>query len=346
MGLIVFGVSCLLSWALVGLIRRAALNAGMLDLPNARSSHRLPTPRGGGLAIVIATTIGVLIDGAAEPGSARVATAWAVGGGLVALAGLIDDLRGLSPMIRLGFHFTAACLMLVAMGGPPSLLLPHATVDVRVFGWIAAAVAIVWSINLFNFMDGIDGLAATQAAFVSGAAVALQAGSGLGGQQIPLLALAGSSAGFLIWNFPSARIFMGDVGSSFVGFTLIVAAFLTSSHGPTTIWTWLVLNGLFIADATTTLLVRLIQGQRRHEAHCSHIYQRLGRRWGSHRPVTLLYCVVNLLWSLPWAIATVRLPAAGPALAASALVPLFLAAWAGGAGRRSSPTSLGSAEPR
>jgi Fuc2NAc and GlcNAc transferase len=313
----------------------------MMDMPNARSSHRLPTPRGGGFAIVIATSIAALVDATSALGSARVAAAWVVGGGLVALAGLIDDLRGLSPMIRLGFHLTAACLLLVAMGGPPAVLLPHGPVDLGLFGWIGAAIAIVWSINLFNFMDGIDGLAATQAIFVAGAAVALQAGSGFGGsQQMPLLALAGSSAGFLVWNFPRARIFMGDVGSGFVGFALIAAAFLTSAHGPTTIWTWLVLNGLFIADATTTLLVRLIRGQRIHEAHCSHIYQRLGRRWGSHRPVTIFYCMVNLVWSLPWAVATVKLPAAGPALAASALVPLFLAAGAGGAGGRGSASLL------
>ena len=337
MSLIFFGVSCLLSWALVGLIRRAALKVGMMDMPNARSSHRLPTPRGGGLAIVIVTSIAAVVDATSALGSARVAAAWVVGGGLVALAGFIDDLRGFSAVVRLGFHLTAACLLLVAMGSPPSVLLPHGPVDFGVLGWIGGAIAIVWSINLFNFMDGIDGLAATQAVFVAGAAVALQAGSGIGGgQQLPLLALAGSSAGFLVWNFPPARIFMGDVGSGFVGFALVAAAFLTSGHGPTTIWTWLVLNGLFIADATTTLLARLIRGQRIHEAHCSHIYQRLSRRWGSHRSVTIFYCVVNLVWSLPWAVATVKLPAAGPALAASALVPLFLAASLGGAGGRSS----------
>jgi Fuc2NAc and GlcNAc transferase len=144
--------------------------------------------------------------------------------------------------------------------------------------------------------------------------------------------VAGSSAGFLVWNFPPARIFMGDVGSGFIGFALVAAALLTSAHGPTTIWTWLVLNGLFVADATTTLLVRLIRGQRIHEAHAGHIYQRLGRRWGSHRPVTILYCAANLLWSLPWAVATVKLPAAGAILAALALGPLFIAAWIGGAG--------------
>jgi Fuc2NAc and GlcNAc transferase len=340
MSLVVLGVSCLLSWVLVGLIRRAALKLGMMDVPNTRSAHGSPTPRGGGLAIVVATSLAVGINASGEFGSVQIAAGWVVGGGLVALVGLIDDLRGLSPMIRLGVHLSAAGVLLVAMGGPPLVLLPHGPLDLGVFGWLGAAIAIVWSINLFNFMDGIDGLAATQATFVAGAAVVLQTSSGLAAsQQFTLLALVGSSAGFLVWNFPTARIFMGDVGSGFIGFALIAAALLTSTHGPTTIWTWVVLNGLFLADATVTLWVRLVRGQRIHEAHSSHIYQQLARRWGSHRNVTILYCAINLLWSLPWAVATVRLPAAGPALAASALVPLFLAAWIGGAGGRGSPSS-------
>jgi Fuc2NAc and GlcNAc transferase len=345
MNLLLCAVSCLISWALVGFIRRMALNVGMMDVPNARSSHQSPTPRGGGLAIVIVTIIAAAVDATTTPGSARVAVAWVGGGALVALAGFIDDLRGFSAIIRLGVHVTAACLLLVAMGGPPAVLLSHGPIDLGVFGWVCAVIAIVWSINLFNFMDGIDGLAATQAVFVAGAAVALQSGSGLSGaQQLPLLALAGSSVGFLLWNFPPAKIFMGDVGSGFIGFALVAAAFLTSGHGPTTIWTWLVLNGLFIADATTTLLARLIRGQRIHEAHCSHIYQRLCRRWESHRAVTICYCVINLLWCLPWAVATVRLPAAGPMLAAAALVPLFLAASIGGAGGRGSANLRAPAE--
>ncbi len=333
MSLLIFTAAGVLSWILVGLTRKAALGVGMMDVPNARSSHRSPTPRGGGLAIVVATSIAGLVEARGEHGSPLTASAWMLSGGLVALAGLIDDYRGLSPLIRLGIHLTAAGLLLVALGGFPPVLLPHGAVDLGGFGWLIGAMAIVWSINLFNFMDGIDGLAASQATFVALAAVTLQAGNGLAGsQQITLLALAGSSAGFLLWNFPPARIFMGDVGSGFIGFAVAAAALLASAHGPTTIWTWLVLDGVFVADATTTLLVRLVRGQRVHEAHASHIYQRLGRRWGSHRPVTTFYFALNLTWSLPWAIATVKFPTAGPALAASALLPLLIAAWAGGAG--------------
>jgi Fuc2NAc and GlcNAc transferase len=331
-----FGASLLVSWLMVGLVRRWALRVGILDVPNARSSHRSPTPRGGGLAIVVLTIVAAAVDAARGRGSASAAVAWIVGGGLVAAAGLIDDLRGLAVVVRLGCHLVAAGLLLVAMGGPPMMMLfPQGPSNLGVLGWVAGGIAIVWSINLFNFMDGIDGLAAAQAAFVAGSAVVLQSFSDLGGSpQLPLLALAGSSVGFLVWNFPPAKIFMGDVGSGFVGFALIAGAFLSAGHGPINIWTWLVLNGLFIADATTTLLVRLVRGERVYEAHRSHIYQRLSRRWASHRLVIVLYSAANLIWCLPWAVATIKFPAVSPWLAGLALLPLFLAAALGGAGTR------------
>jgi Fuc2NAc and GlcNAc transferase len=126
---------------------------------------------------------------------------------------------------------------------------------------------------------------------------------------------------------------MGDVGSGFLGFSLAAAAFLTAGHGPISLWTWLALNSLFFADATTTLLTRLFRGQRVYEAHRLHAYQRLARRWGSHGAVTLVYCTINLVWCLPWAVATIRSPSSGPVLAAAALLPLFLVAIIVGAGR-------------
>jgi Fuc2NAc and GlcNAc transferase len=163
-------------------------------------------------------------------------------------------------------------------------------VDLGVFGWIGAAVAIIWSINLFNFMDGIDGLAAAQCLFVVVAGALLTgAAHAVDSSLLPGIAMAGAAAGFLIWNAPPAKIFMGDVGSGFIGFGLIAAALESNGHGPVSIWTWLVLNGLFVADATVTVLTRLIRGQRIYEAHRSHVYQRLARRCSSHGRVTVVY---------------------------------------------------------
>jgi Fuc2NAc and GlcNAc transferase len=311
----------LVTLVLVGLLRQVALRAGMLDVPNARSSHASPTPRGGGLAIVIVTMVAAAAEAILARGAMLDSLAWLVGGGLVALAGFLDDLHGLSAIKRLAFHFTAAALLLIASGGLPALPWPGGAIELGAFGWIIGAVAIVWSINLFNFMDGIDGLAAAQAIFVVGSAAWLQ-GSDAGGGPLPLLALVGAATGFLVWNFPPARIFMGDVGSGFIGFALAAGALLTTHRGPTTLWTWLVLNGIFVADATVTLVVRLVRGQRIYEAHREHLYQRLSQRWQSHRTVTLTAVAVNLLWCLPWAVATVRTPDLGAVYAAVGLGPL------------------------
>jgi Fuc2NAc and GlcNAc transferase len=327
---IVLAASFAISVVLVGVIRRVALRAGILDVPNQRSSHSNPTPRGGGLAIVIITllaTAALLAFGRLDIHSSL---AWLVGGTVVAVTGFLDDLRGMSARSRLAFQFLAALVLLAAAGGVPSLPWPGGPVNLGLFGWPVGALAIVWSINLFNFMDGIDGLAAAQAAFVAGSAAALQASTG--SAPLQLIALAGAAAGFLVWNFPPARIFMGDACSGFIGFALAAAALLPTPHGAPTVWTWLILNGLFVSDATVTLVTRLLRGQRVYEAHRSHLYQRLSRRWQSHRNVTMAAITVNLLWCLPWAVASVRWPTAGPLFAAAGLAPLVIVAVSGGAG--------------
>jgi Fuc2NAc and GlcNAc transferase len=194
--------------------------------------------------------------------------------------------------------------------------------------------AIVWSVNLFNFMDGIDGLAAAQCVFVAGSAALLLASeSDVEASALPIVAMAGAAAGFLIWNAPPAKIFMGDVGSGFIGFALAVGALSTSGHGRMSLWTWLMLNGLFVTDATATLLTRLFRGDRIYEAHRLHVYQRLARRWSSHGLVVAVYMGINLIWCLPWAIATTRWPENAPVLALAALVPLCLVAIVEGAGK-------------
>ena len=336
MTLFVSFIAFVITFILTGCVRRYALASRMLDLPNERSSHVAPMPRGGGIAIVTVTLLVTVLGVVLAPGSPWVVIAWILGGGLTALAGFLDDLRGLPAITRFGFHVIAAILLLIAAGGTPPLPTSAGSINLGLIGWVVGGIAIVWSINLFNFMDGIDGLAAAQCVFVAGAGVLLSGlGEGASTTQMTLLALAGAAAGFLVWNFPPAKIFMGDVGSGFIGFALAAGAFLTSTRGsPINLWSWVVLNGLFFADATTTLLTRLLRGQRVYEAHRLHAYQRWSRRWGSHRAVTILYSAINLVWCLPWAVATVKSPAMGPLLTAAALVPLFVLAVAVGAGRQ------------
>jgi Fuc2NAc and GlcNAc transferase len=334
MNLMVTISSFLISWILVGIVRAIALRAGLMDIPNHRSSHVRPTPRGGGIAIVtiVLTSLAMVI--ALHEESPRFPMMWAAGGALVSAAGFLDDVREVSAWIRLGIQSIAASVIIWAAGGFPSLPTPTGAIDLGGIGWIVGAAAIVWSINIYNFMDGIDGLAASQTVFVAVAGAFLLAMSGsVDSLQIPLFALAGASAGFLIWNFPPAKIFMGDVGSGFVGFSLAAVAIFAAAHGAVSLWAWFVLNALFVVDATTTLVTRLIRRERVYQAHRSHVYQRLARRWYSHRTVTLAYSTINVVWCLPWAVAAYRWPESGPIFAALAATPLFWFAIAGGAGR-------------
>jgi Fuc2NAc and GlcNAc transferase len=325
------------SFVLVGLARNVARRSGLVDVPNARSSHIAPTPRGGGIAIVIVTLSVAMIDLARHPDQHETLNGsliWILGGGLIAVTGALDDIRGLSVTSRIIAHATAAVFLLLVAGGLPQLPGPHGPVDLGPLGWALGAAAIIWSINLFNFMDGIDGLAAAQAIFVFGSAALLLAYNGaISSSDAPILAVAAASAGFLVWNFPPAKIFLGDVGSGFLGFAVAAGAFLTAGHGQISLWTWLALNGSFVADATMTLTTRLLRGQCAYEAHRSHAYQRLSRRWKSQLAVVGTYAAINLAWCLPWAAATLRYPSVGPYMAIIVLVPLFLIAVAAGAGR-------------
>ena len=323
-----------IAYVLTGVVRGYALRRGMLDQPNERSSHANATPRGGGLAVVAVVTCTALVLGLRGTLAPAPTIAWCVGGALIAAVGFVDDRRGLSPLARLLAHFAAAVLLLVAAGGLAPLPWPGGPIDLGLIGLVLAVAAVIWSINLFNFMDGIDGIAASQSAFVTGGATLLVIWHGIPGVQALMAAVVcAASLGFLAWNWPPARIFMGDVGSGFLGFAIAVCAVLSLEDGPLTLWTWLVLHGLFLADATTTLLVRLARGERVYQAHRLHAYQRLSRRWGSHRAVTLLCWAINLGWLLPLAALTVAHRNAGVVVAAIALLPLFAGAGILGAGR-------------
>jgi len=323
-----------IAYVLTGVARGYALRRGMLDHPNERSSHATATPRGGGVAIVAVVTCAALVLGLRGALAPAAAIAWCIGGVLIAAVGFIDDRRGLSPLPRLLAHFVAAVLLLVAAGGLAPLPWPGEPVDLGPIGLALAVAAVIWSINLFNFMDGIDGIAASQAAFVTGGATLLVIWQGSPGAHTLMAAVVcATSLGFLAWNWPPARIFMGDVGSGFLGFTIAVCAVLTLAEGAVTLWTWIVLHGLFLADATTTLLVRLARGERFYQAHRLHAYQRLSRRWRSHRSVTQLCWAINLGWLLPLAAVSVAYPEDGVVAAVAALAPLFVAAALVRAGR-------------
>jgi Fuc2NAc and GlcNAc transferase len=323
------------SAVLTGVARRSALLSGMIDVPNERSSHEIPTPRGGGIAIVVATTAVVVI--LAVVGALRLDVLAAVCGGLpVAVVGYLDDRRRLSARVRLAVHFAAAAWALTCLGGlPPVLIGEH----LRTWGaanYVWGMLGVVWILNLFNFMDGIDGIATAEAVFIAvgGALLTIVTSSDISGTGAACLTLAAASAGFLLWNWPPARIFMGDVGSGYLGYVIAVLALVAMRENPVALWSWLILGGLFFADATITLVRRTLRGERLHEAHRSHAYQWLSRRWGSHRRVTVATSLVNVLWLLPCALLASLHPHYAAWITCGALTPVTLALVFAGSGRK------------
>ena len=290
------------SAALTGLLRRYALARGVIDIPNARSSHTLPTPRGGGVAIVLGTALALPALWAAEV--IAPAQLWALlgAGGAVAVVGFADDHGHIAARWRLLAHFSAAAWALAWLGGLPPV--PFFTA-LQMPGWVGAvfgALYLVWMLNLYNFMDGIDGIAGVEAVCACLGGAALYLLSGHPALSILPLVLAAAVAGFLCWNFPPAKIFMGDAGSGFLGITLGVLSLQAGGVSPQLFWAWVILLGVFVTDATVTLLRRLLRGEKLYQAHRSHAYQHAARHFGRHRPVTLAVAAINLLWLLPLAL--------------------------------------------
>ena len=313
------------SWALTWWVRKFAIRHRMIDTPNIRSSHSTPVPRGGGLAVVVASSASVAALTAVGILDARLALA-ILGGGLpVAWIGFKDDRGSVSARLRLCVHALAAVWTMYVLGGLPPLQVGERIFDLGVAGDVLGTLAIVWTLNLFNFMDGIDGIAASEAVIVAGfgggicavisGTLAVPAGS---------LTLAAASAGFLLWNWPAAKIFMGDVGSGYLGFEIAVLAIASGRDSPVAPFVWLILGAVFFADSLVTLIRRLARGERIYEAHRSHAYQVLARRW-SHRTVTIAVILTNLLVLIPLAWTAATHPAWAAAITGSVLVVLAVA---------------------
>jgi Fuc2NAc and GlcNAc transferase len=323
----------LLSLIATGLMRRYALQKQLLDIPNERSSHTSPMPRGGGVAIVVAFFAALMMLALFGRMDVRVLGALLIGGGGTAVIGLLDDRRPQSAAVRFTVHLAAAACVVILIGGIPKQTLDHWGLSAAWIGGLLAVMALVWVTNLFNFMDGIDGLAAGEAVFIMGAGGLLN--WRYGGDvdlTVAMLCLAAASLGFLRWNWPPARIFMGDVGSGFLGFSLTALGLAASQNAPFPIEVWVILGGVFFVDATLTLLRRLMRGEKWLEAHRAHAYQHLARRWKAHLPVTMLAMIINVLWLLPMAILAATFRAYAPWILAAALAPLGALAIACGAG--------------
>ncbi|MCL6419731.1 MraY family glycosyltransferase [Aestuariirhabdus haliotis] len=228
--------------------------------------------------------------------------AFAGGGAGIALLGFLDDHGHIPARWRLVGHFLASAWLLFWIGGLPTIYAFGVTLSLGWIGNFIGVVFLVWLLNLYNFMDGIDGIAAIEAIFVCLGGGLLYLVVGELSYIWPLLLLAASVFGFLYWNFPPARIFMGDAGSGFLGFVLAGLALQAAWVDSVLLWGWLILLAVFIVDATFTLLRRLLRGDKVYEAHRSHAYQYASRKYRSHRSVSLAVLTINVLWLLPLAV--------------------------------------------
>lgn len=322
------------SFLLTLAIKRTAGRLGLIDVPNERSSHAIPMPRGAGAAIAIASlaAMGVLSILGIMP--AHLFLAVAPGGAAVAAVGLIDDIRPLTARVRLFVHFMAAAWAVVWIG--PVGFFDHFAAnapELRWLGYAISTVAIVWFLNMYNFMDGIDGIAASQAVFMcAGMALLGVFSAGIAYIAAAAIILGAASCGFLLWNWPPAKIFMGDVGSGYLGFMFAVLGLATGAHSVFGPWSCIILAGVFAVDATFTVVRRFARGEQITEAHRTHAFQLLAQRMG-HRNVTLTVGLVNLAFLLPCAVASVLWPQSAMWITAVALCPLALGALVIGAGR-------------
>jgi UDP-GlcNAc:undecaprenyl-phosphate/decaprenyl-phosphate GlcNAc-1-phosphate transferase len=288
--------------AVLRLILGTRIASFALDRPNDRSMHSRPTPRIGGIGILAGIAVGI-VAAAVMTGDRGVPVAIWAGLGVLVVVSVIDDLRSLRASVRLPLH-------LLASGVAVWALVPQA-------GWPAVVVLtllIGWMLNLYNFMDGSDGLAGGQALIGFGAYLV----AALLGGDLPIAiasaAIAGGCAGFLLFNFPPARIFMGDAGSTSLGFLAGTLGLLGAVRGQ-----WSPLFPLlaflpFVFDASATLALRLLRGSRVWEAHREHAYQRLNMAGFGHRRTALVY------WALMAVCAAVAIATRGEAAAAAAVL--------------------------
>lgn len=285
-------LATLFSWLIVWGVRWYSTRGALLDLPNERSSHTRPTPRGGGLGIVVVTLVGAALLAGQQP------SLWGyiIAAGLIAAVSWVDDVRSLSNRVRFGTHLLGAVLVVITGGWIEQMHFP--LVGIISLGWFGLPLTLFWLVgmtNIYNFMDGIDGIAGSQA-IVAGAGYSFL-GWLVNNEVLTWLGLvvAAASLGFLLHNWSPAKIFMGDVGSAFLGFTFGWLGIIATRTDATLAVPMVLLLWAFLFDAGFTLIRRLQRRENIFAAHRTHLYQRMVIAGHPHARVTLLYTLLALV---------------------------------------------------
>lgn len=316
--------------SLVGtlLYRKYALKRGIRASVNFRSLHKEEVPRGGGIVFAAVFAIASVAACAAGALTTHLTLLLAVGGTAGALFGFIDDILEVRASIKILAH---GCLAAwgVAVLSQTAQFATEVEFNSPTLVVVLASLffVFVWFINLYNFIDGIDGMAITGCLYICIASILILAVTGGDSKTVFALMLLGAcSVGFLIFNLPPARIFMGDAGSIFLGYTIAGLFVFTVISRQMTVWTWLAILSYFIGDTSVTGAYRLMRVRKWYGAHRSHAYQNLARIYKSHALVTYGVNLYNYLWALPLALWSALVPENAPIAAMLALAPTV--AWA------------------
>jgi len=336
MQLILFLItSIIVTYLLTKVALKYAIKTGLFDLPNKRSSHVIKTARGGGISIVITFLVILVFLSILTKNNHNSLTLSLLSGGLiVSILGFWDDHRDISAKWRFIIHFIAAFISLQILVELPNAYIFSVTISFTFLLYFLYSMTLVWLLNLYNFMDGIDGIASIEAITVLVSAALIFYIQGNSNTPQLLLILSSCVIGFLFWNWPPAKIFMGDACSGFLGFTIGLMAISTSNSEEINLWSWLILLSVFVVDATYTLIRRIIRGDKWYEAHRSHAYQILARYYNSHKKVTLGVLAINIFWLFPFAYLAAIFEYWAPAFTLIAISPLVFIDYKVGAGTR------------
>jgi len=296
-----------------------AISKAIIANPNKRSLHKQPVPRGGGIVFSTLFVLAVLMLGMLHLISFEMLMVIGVGSFLATLLGFIDDVYDIFASLKFLIQSILAGWVVFWLDG--GVLATVEWVPVWL-SWLLTLFLLVWMMNLYNFMDGVDGMAASVAVFVSIALIVVLLIAGEFSSLVLLFSLlATSCTGFLFYNWPPASIFMGDSGSVFLGYLFGALIIKTTMTGDISIWTWIVVFGYFFADANLTILLRILLVKKWYHAHKSHAYQNLARVLKSHVKVTGAVQIYHFLYLFPIAIWTVLAPNWAPVAAIMALMP-------------------------
>lgn len=277
-----------------------ATQKNILDHPGSRSLHETPTPRGGGISIVVLVLIALISLWIGEYISNREVIAFMTSGILVFVTGLLDDIKTLPTLAKGISYFAAAVLGVFMLNSAVPTESSLGVINILFF-----SIVIAWLINLYNFMDGSDGLAGLQTILVSLSICITAYLSGVSFLFYLMIIIAASTLGFLYYNYPPAKIFMGDAGSCFIGLIFGLNAFYCYVNNFIPIEIWLILLSVFVCDASLTLLMRFFVGKKWYEAHREHAYQKVVLMMNSHKDLLLVLMAIYVLLILPILVLTV-----------------------------------------